>query len=60
MFPFKNGNFSNIAIAMTLEKEPSKKKQGTDTQKDAKRIKSGNFTTGNREKYNIAIAILEI
>ena len=29
---------------MTLERKPSKKKQRTDTKKDAKRIKSDNFT----------------
>jgi hypothetical protein len=39
---------------ITLERKPSKKKQRTDTKKDAKRIKSN-----NREKSNIAIAILE-
>ena len=44
----------------TLEKEPSKKKQRTDTKKAAKRIKSDNFTRSNREKSNIAIAILEM
>ena len=37
-----------------------KKKQRTDTKKDAKGNKSDNFTWGNREKSNIAIAILEI
>ena len=56
---------TTIAIAIvgwviTLEREPSKKKQRTDTKKDAKRIKSDNFTRGYREKFNIAIAILEI
>ena len=51
---------TTIAIAITLEREPSKKKQRIDTQKDAKRIKSDNFTRGNREKSKIAIAILEI
>ena len=42
-------NFSNIAIfgrAITLERKPSKKKQRTVTKKDAKRIKSDNFTRG--------------
>ena len=43
----------------TLERKPSKKKQRTDTKKDANKIKSNNFTGGNREKSNIAIAILE-
>ena len=33
--------------------------QRTDTKKDAKMIKSDNFTRSNREKSNIAIAILE-
>ena len=42
---------------MILEKEPSKKKQKTDTKKDAKRIKIDNFTRCNKEKSNIAIAI---
>ena len=36
-----------------------KKKQSTDTKKAAKGIKSDNFTRSNREKYNIAIAILK-
>ena len=52
-------NFSNIAIfgrAITLERKPSKKKQRTDTKKDAKGDK---FTRSNREKSKIAIAILE-
>ena len=43
-----------------LERKQSKNKQRTDTIKDAKRIKSDNFTRGNREKSNIAIVILEI
>ena len=47
-------------IAITFEREPSKKKQRTDTKNDAKRIKSDNFTWSNRDKSNIAIAILEI
>ena len=38
---------------------PSKKKQRTDTKKDAKRIKSNNFTRRNRDKSNIDIALLE-
>ena len=49
-----------VGRAITLERKPSKKKQRTDTKKDAKRIKSDNFTWSNREKSNIAIAILEI
>jgi hypothetical protein len=36
-----------------------KKKQRTDTKKDGKRIKNDNFTRSNKEKSNIAIAILE-
>ena len=47
---WKSDNFRERAI---------KKKQRTDTNKDAKRIKSDNFTSSNREKFNIAIAILE-
>ena len=39
-----------VGRAITLEKEPSKKKQRTDTNKDAKKIKSDNFTRSNREK----------
>jgi hypothetical protein len=35
---------------ITLKREPSKKKQRTDTKKDAKRIKIDNFTRSNREK----------
>ena len=49
-----------VGRAITLEREPSKKKQRTDTKNDAKRIKSDNFTRSNREKSNIAITILEI
>ena len=45
-------NFREISI--------KKKKQRTDTKKDAKRIRSDNFTWSNREKSNIATAILEI
>ena len=41
------------------EREPSKKKQRTDTKNDAKRTMSDNFTRNNREKSNIAIAILD-
>ena len=53
-----NGNL--MAIAITKKRETSKKKkQRTDTKKDAKRIKSDNFTRGNGEKSNIGIAILE-
>ena len=37
------------------EREPSKKKQRTDTKKDAKKIRSDNFTRNNREKSDIAI-----
>ena len=46
-------------LAITLERKPSEKKQRTDTKKDAKVIKSDNFTRSNREKSNIAISILE-
>ena len=38
-----------VGRAITLERKPSKKKQRTDTKKDAKRIKSDNFTRSNRE-----------
>ena len=55
--PIANAIFGR---AITLEWEPSKKKQRTDTQKDAKSITGDNSTRVNREKYNIAIAILEI
>ena len=48
-----------VGRAITLEMKPLKKKQRTDTKKDAKRIKNDNFTRSNREKSNIAIAILE-
>ena len=48
-----------VGRAITLEREPSKKKQRTDTKKEAKMIKSTNFTRSNREKSNIAIAIWE-
>ena len=63
--PLRARKVTAIAIAIdgraiTLEREPSKKKQRTQTKKDAKRINSDNFTRSNREKSNIAIAILEI
>jgi hypothetical protein len=45
-----NGNLYARAI---------KKKQRTETKKDAKRIKSENFTREKREKSNIAIAIFK-
>ena len=48
-----------IGRAITLEREPSKKKQRTDTKKEANRIKSDKFTRSIRGKSNIAIAILE-
>ena len=54
--------FSSLLLpirATTLERIPSKKKQRTDTKKDAKWIKSDNCTRSNREKSNIAIAIFE-
>ena len=60
MFVKKGQHIPYIAIvgrAITFERDPSKKKQRT--KKDTKRIKSNNFTRGNREKSNIAIAILE-
>ena len=45
-----------VGRAITLEREPSKKKQRTDTKKDPKRIKGDNFKRSNRDKSNIAIA----
>ena len=39
-----------VGRAKTLQREPSKKKQRTDTKKDEKRIKIDNFTRSNREK----------
>ena len=44
---WKSDNFRERAI---------KKKQRTDTKKDAKKIKSDNFKRSNGEKSNIAIA----
>jgi hypothetical protein len=46
-----------LGRAITFEREPSKKKQRTNNKKDAKMIKSDNFTRSNREKSNIAIPI---
>ena len=46
-----------VGRVITLERKRSIKKKRTDTKKDAK---SDNFTWSNREKYNIAITILEI
>jgi hypothetical protein len=51
--------YAIVGRAITLEKEPSKKKQRNDTIKDAKRIKIDKVTRSNREKSNIAISILE-
>ena len=51
--------FAIVGRAITLERKLSKKKQRTDTKKDAKRSMSDNFTRSNREESNIAIAILE-
>ena len=48
-----------VERAITFERKPSKKKQKTDSKKDAKRIKSDNFTRSNTKKSNIAIAIFE-
>ena len=59
-----HGLFSHIVIALptiaiaivgraiTLERKLSEKKQRTDTKKNAKRIKSDNFTRGNIGKIN--------
>ena len=58
----EKSNGTHIAIAFksdNFRKEASKKKQRTETKKDAKRIKSDNFTRSNRDKSNIDIAILE-
>ena len=48
-----------VGRAITLERKPSKKKQRTDTKKDANKIKSDNFTMSSKENSNIAIAILD-
>ena len=48
-----------VGKAITFKRKPSKKKQRTNIKKDAMRIKSENFTRGNREKFNIAITILD-
>ena len=42
-----------VGRAMTLEREPSKKKPRNDTKKAAKRIKSDNFTRSNKRKLMI-------
>ena len=48
-----------VGRVITLEGEPSKKKQRNDTKKNANKIKSDNFRS-KREKSNSAMAILEI
>ena len=53
------GERAIVGRVTTLEREPSKKKHRTDTKKDAKRIKRNNFIRSNKQKSNIAIAILE-
>ena len=35
---------AKVRRAITLKRKPSKKKQGTNTKKEAKKIKSDNFT----------------
>ena len=50
-YTIRNEYSTIVGRAITLERKPSKK--------DAKGIKSDNFTRSNREKSNIAIAILE-
>ena len=64
--PFKSEKERQLSLsqyvvgrAINLKRKPSKKKQRTDIKKDAKKIKSYNLTRGNREKSNIAIAILK-
>ena len=47
-----------LSRAISLERKQSKKKHRTDTKKDSKRIKSDNYARSDREKSNIAIAIL--
>ena len=42
-----------------LRERDQENKQRTDTINEVKKIKSFNFTRGNREKSNIAIAIME-
>ena len=43
-----NGNL----LAIAFKREPTTKKQRTDTKKDAKRIRSHNFTRSNIGKMN--------
>ena len=47
---FKSEKERQVGRAITLDRKPSKKKQRTDIKKDAKKIKSDNFTRSNREK----------
>jgi len=55
---FKSVKERQVGRAITLERKSSKKKQRIGTKKDAKGIKSDNFTRSNREKPNIAVAIV--
>ena len=55
----KSDNYRVAIEARNLERKPSKKKRRTDTKKDAKRLKSDNFTRSNREKFNNAVALLK-
>ena len=41
-----------VGRAITLKREPSKKKQKFYTIKDSKTIKGDNFTRSNKEKYD--------
>ena len=42
---------ATVGRAITLERELLKKKQRTNTNKDAKMIKGDNFKRSNREKF---------
>ena len=44
-----------VGRAITLGRKPSKKKQRTDTKKNAKRIKSDNFTRSREKKRPILL-----
>ena len=55
-----NSNFFAIAFKSDIQRESHQKRsKELIPKKNAKRIKSDNFTRSNREKSNIAIAILE-
>ena len=60
LFSYLSSNYCDSWKSNNFRESNHKKKQRTDTINEAKKIKSDNLAMGNREKFNIAIAILKI